>query len=54
MPTIIKIVADAMRRLAGPGAADNAAHEVDRALRAAVDVDAQLRRTPEPQPRRAA
>ncbi|HLX89658.1 MAG TPA: hypothetical protein VKR22_14530 [Acidimicrobiales bacterium] len=54
MPTLLKIMADVVRRLAGTGAADNAAHEVDRALRAVVDVDAQLHRASEPLPRRAA
>ena len=50
MPTLIKIMADALWRLAGPGAADNAAHEVHRAHRAVVDVDAQLHRAPYPLP----
>ena len=54
MPTLIKILADVVRRLAAPGAADNAGHEVDRAVRAAVEVDAQLHRVPDPLPRRAA
>ena len=54
MPTLLQIMADALRRLAGPGATDNAAYEVDRALRAVVDLDAPLRRASEPLPRRAA
>ena len=54
MPTVLKILADVIRRLTGPGAVDNAALEMDRALRSVVDVDAQLHRTADPLPRRAA
>ncbi len=42
MPTLLQILADAMRRLAGTGATDNAAYEVDRAARTVIELDAQL------------
>ena len=54
MATILTIFGDVIRRLAGRGAVDNAAHEVDRALRSVVDLDAQLHRVSRPSPPRAA
>ena len=50
----MQILADATRRLTGPGAATNAGYEVKSATRAVVDLDAQLRRASDPTPRRAA
>lgn len=44
MPTLLQILAEAMRRLAGTGATDNAAYELDRAARTVVELDAQLLR----------
>ena len=44
MQTLLQILTDAMRRLAGTGATDNAAYEVERAARTVVELDAQLRR----------
>jgi hypothetical protein len=54
MATLLQILGDAIRRLAGPGAADNAAHEVHRATRSVVDLDAQLHRMSDPSPLSAA
>lgn len=54
MATLLQIFAEAIRRLAGPGAVDNAGHEVDRALRSVVELDAQLHRAPGTLPPRAA
>lgn len=52
--TLLKILGDVVRRLAGPGALYNAAHEVDRATRSVVELDAQLRRMSDRSPPRAA
>jgi hypothetical protein len=54
MRTLLLIVAEAARRLAGPGAVVNAAHEVDHANRSVAELDEQLRRVPRPAPIRAA
>lgn len=54
MATLLRIFAEAVRRLAGPGAVDNAGHEVDRAARSVVELDAQLYRAPGSLPPRAA
>lgn len=53
MPTILQILADAVRRLAGAGALNNAAHEVRRVTKTAGELDRQLARL-EPLPPRAA
>ncbi|HUY63675.1 MAG TPA: hypothetical protein VMV14_04080 [Acidimicrobiales bacterium] len=42
MRIFMEIMAEAVRRLAGPGAAGNAAYEVERANRSALELDAQL------------
>jgi hypothetical protein len=52
--TILQVLFDAARRLAGPGALHNAAGEVDRATRDVVELDARLGHLTEPPPRRAA
>lgn len=44
MQTLSRILAVAIRRLAGAGAVSNAAHEVDRAQRSVFELDAQLGR----------
>lgn len=54
MQSLVRILADAIRRLAGAGAVSNAAHEVDRASRSVSDLHAQLGRVLHEQPRRAA
>ena len=54
MRTLLHVIVDAARRLAGPGALDNAAHEVAQASRTVFELDAQLGRLLEPPPRRAA
>ncbi|HMK63136.1 MAG TPA: hypothetical protein VK386_05915 [Acidimicrobiales bacterium] len=54
MRTLMQVLVDAARRLAGPGALRNAAHEVERASWLAVDLDAQLGRLAEQLPPRAA
>ncbi|MHB8681727.1 MAG: hypothetical protein ACYDA2_06505 [Acidimicrobiales bacterium] len=42
MQTFLLILADAMRRLAGAGAVNNAACEVDRAARSVIELHARL------------
>jgi hypothetical protein len=54
MRRLLQVIVDATRRLAGPGALGNAAHEVDAAIRTVVELDAQLGRLVEPPPRHAA
>ena len=53
MPTFLQILGDALRRLAGVGAVNNAAHEVRRPMSAAGELDHQLARLGS-QPSRAA
>ncbi len=53
MSTLLQILVDATRRLAGSGALHNAAYEVDHASRTVLELDAQLGRLLPP-PRRAA
>ncbi|MHB8438782.1 MAG: hypothetical protein ACYDD4_06430 [Acidimicrobiales bacterium] len=54
MRTLLKILTDATRLLAGQGATVNAGHEVDRVSLLAMELDAQLARIGGPPPRRAA
>ena len=54
MRTLLQVLFDVARRLAGPGALYNAANEMERATRIATDVDAQLGRLIDLPPRRAA
>jgi hypothetical protein len=54
MRTLLTVIVDAARRLAGPGALGNAAYEVERASRTFVELDAQLGRLVEPPPRQVA
>jgi hypothetical protein len=54
MRTLLRVIVDAARLLAGPGALGNAAHEVEQANRTFFELDAQLGRLLEPPPRRAA
>ncbi|HML00582.1 MAG TPA: hypothetical protein VK428_10370 [Acidimicrobiales bacterium] len=54
MRTLLQVLVDLSRRLAGPGALHNAAHEVERASWSALDLDAQLGRLVERTPSRAA
>jgi hypothetical protein len=54
MRTLLKVIVEAARRLAGAGALGNAAYEVELANRSSVELDAQLGRLLEPPPRRAA
>ncbi len=54
MRTLLQVLFDVARRLAGPGALYNAATEVERATRTVSDVDAQLGRLIHLPPRRAA
>jgi len=42
--TLLQVILDALRSLAGPGALGNAAFEVDRASWSAADVESQLGR----------
>ena len=44
VPTILQILTDAVRRLAGAGALNNAAHEVRRVTTSAGELDRQLAR----------
>jgi hypothetical protein len=44
MPTFLQILADAVRRLSGKGAVNNAAHEVLLTMRSAGELDHQLAR----------
>ncbi len=54
MRTLLQVLFDAARRLAGQGALGNAAHEVECANRTVFELDAQLGRLLDPPPRRAA
>lgn len=54
MRSLLKVLLEATRRLAGTGAFDNAAFEVQRATRSTVELDAQLDRVLDLPPRRAA
>lgn len=54
MRTLLQVLFDVARRLTGPGAVYNAAHEMERTTRTASDVDAQLGRLADLLPRRAA
>ena len=54
MRTLLQVLFDVARRLAGPGAMYNAAHEMERFTRIASEVDAQLGRLADLPPRRAA
>lgn len=54
MRTLVQVIVDAVRRLAGPGAIGNAARELDAAHRTVVELEASLGRLFEPPPRRAA
>jgi len=54
MGTLLQVLFDVARRLAGPGALHNAANEMERAMRTATDVDTQLGRLIDLPPRRAA
>lgn len=53
MAKLLQIMSDALRRLSGQGAVVNAGHELGRASRSVIDLDAQLSRMEGP-PRRAA
>ena len=53
MSNLLQILADAVRRLTGLGAVVNAGHEVDRASRSFVELDAQLSRVDSTPPRAA-
>lgn len=54
MRTLLQVLVDATRRLAGVGAVANAAGELDHAARTVADLDVQLRGLRELRPRRAA
>lgn len=54
MRSLLKVLLETHRRLAGSGALDNAAHEVQRATLSTVELDDQLDRVLDLPPRRAA
>lgn len=54
MRTLLQVIAEAARRLSGPGAVGNAAHELDAANRTVFELDAQLGRLVDTPPRHAA
>jgi len=54
MRALMRNMIEKTRRLSGTGAVDNAHKELDRTTRSVVELDRQLRRVCQPDPRRAA
>ncbi|HXQ91252.1 MAG TPA: hypothetical protein VN768_06790 [Acidimicrobiales bacterium] len=54
MLAVMRSMIQKTRRLTGTGAVDNAQRELDRTVRSVVELDRQLQRVREPDPRRAA